>query len=574
MSTSSVSRAPSPVPSGPSLADVLVALRNDRTCSPRQRQDRCSAVRTLAKALGRRPEDLPADPGRLQGRVRDVNPVSVGLSPRRWRNVLSLARAALKQAGIKASVGRHTTPLSPAWVELYRRINRTHWRIGLSRFAHYCSAMGIDPSQVDDGVMAEYLNTLMEFGLTGEPREVHRVTCVYWNQAMATIPAWPKRAVVVPSYVQTYSLSWDAFPSSLRLEKDAYIERLSGSDLLADLDFRPLRPSSLKKKEYELRQFASALVHRGRDPTSIKTLADMVTLDAFKDALRFFLERHGNESTSQIHDLACTLKAVAKYQVKVIPEHLEPIEKICRQLDVGRRGLTDKNRKRLRQFDDPRNVAALVHLPERLLAIARKSDKPTVRDALRVQEALAIEFLLMDALRISELAPLDLNRHFDFPRKKGGPVSIFIPSGEVKNDEAIEHRLSLSVVQMLKFYLETYRPLLLRAPSSWLFPGEGPGHKSITGFAVQIKEAIARETGLEVNVHLLRHIGAKLQLEENPGAYGVMRLVLGHRSVTTTERSYCGTETTAAMKQFDDHVLALRKRLPSPWVRGRKTRRA
>ena len=496
MSTSSVSRVLSPAPSGPTLADVLAAVRDDSTCSPRQRQDRRSAVRTLAKALGRRPEDLPADPGLLQGRVQSVNPVSAGMNPRRWRNVLSLARTALRQAGIKTSPGRHTVPLSPAWANLYRHLNRTDWRIGLSRFAHHCSAMGIDPSQVDDGVMADYLKTLMEFGLTGEPREVHRVTCLYWNQALAAIPAWPRYTVTVPSYVQTYSLSWNAFPLSLRLEKDAYIERLSGSDLLAELDFRPLRPSSLKKKDYELRQFASALVHRGRDPASIKTLADLVGLDAFKDGLRFFLERHGNESTSQIHDLACTLKAAAKYQVKVALDHLEQMAKICRQLNIGRKGMTEKNRKRLRQFDDPRNVAALVHLPERLLAIARKNEKPTLGDALRVQEALAIEFLLMDALRISELAPLDLKRHFDFPKKKGGPISIFIPNGEVKNDEAIERRLPPSVVHILKIYLETYRPLLLRAPSSSLFPGEGSGHKAITGLAVQIKEAIARETDL------------------------------------------------------------------------------
>jgi integrase len=573
MSTSSASRGPAPTLLGPTLADVLAAVRGDPNCPARQRQDRCSGIRTLAKALGRRLEDLPADPGQLQGLIRKVNPVSVGLAPKRWRNALSLTRAALNQAGINASPGRHVTALSPAWADLYRHINRTTWRIGLSRFAHHCSAIGIDPSQVDDGVMAEYLKALTEFGLTGEPREVHRVTCVCWNQALAAIPAWPKRAVAVPCYIQTYTLSWDALPTSLRLDKDAYLKRLSGADLLAELDFRPLRPSSLKKKDYELRQFASALVHRGRDPASIKTLADMVSLDAYKDGLRFFLQRHGNESTSQIHDLACTLKAVARHWVGVSPDHLEQIRLICRRLVVSRKGMTEKNRKRLRQFDDERNVAALVHLPERLLAIARKSDKPTLTDALRVQEALAIEFLLMDALRISELAPLDLSRHFDFPKKKGGPISIFIPSGEVKNDEAIERELPASVVRSLMVYLETYRPLLLRAPSSSLFPGEGSGHKSITGLAVQIKEAIAREIGLDVNVHLLRHIGAKLYLEGNPGAYGVMRLVLGHRSVSTTERSYCGTETAAAMKQFDDHVLALRKRLPSPWARGRKNGR-
>jgi hypothetical protein len=71
------------------------------------------------------------------------------------------SRAALKQAGIKTVPGRDTAPLSPAWKDLYRHLNRTSWRIGLSRFAHYCSARGIDPLVVDDQVLAGYLEALL-----------------------------------------------------------------------------------------------------------------------------------------------------------------------------------------------------------------------------------------------------------------------------------------------------------------------------------------------------------------------------------------------------------------------------
>jgi hypothetical protein len=76
------------------------------------------------------------------------------------------------------------------------------------------------------------------------------VSCLYWNEAVAAIPAWPRHRVTVPNYTQIYSLPWDAFPSSLKRDVDAYIEHLTGSDLLADLDFRPLRPSSLKSRAY------------------------------------------------------------------------------------------------------------------------------------------------------------------------------------------------------------------------------------------------------------------------------------------------------------------------------------
>ena len=47
MSTSKSSRT---LPSDPSLAEVLAAIQSDLGCSARQRQDRCSAIRTFAKA--------------------------------------------------------------------------------------------------------------------------------------------------------------------------------------------------------------------------------------------------------------------------------------------------------------------------------------------------------------------------------------------------------------------------------------------------------------------------------------------------------------------------------------------
>ena len=72
------------------------------------------------------------------------------------------------------------------------------------------------------------------------------------------------------------------------------------------------------------------------------------------------------------------------------------------------------------------------------------------------------------------------------------------------------------------------------------------------------------ETPLRVKVdpHLFRHIAAKLDLEAQPGAYGVVRLLLaaiGHAAA----KYYCGTETAAALKHFDAFILSLRERRPA-----------
>ena len=68
----------------------------------------------------------------------------------------------------------------------------------------------------------------------------------------------------------------------------------------------------------------------------------------------------------------------------------------------------------------------------------------------------------------------------------------------------------------------------------------------------------------EVHPHLARHFAAKLHLTEHPGDYGSLRLVEGHKSVETLTRSYCGTETVAAIKHYDEHILKLRERHSAP----------
>ena len=85
--------------------------------------------------------------------------------------------------------------------------------------------------------------------------------------------------------------------------------------------------------------------------------------EAFKAALRFFLDRAGKK-TQRVHNLARSMRLIAKHYCRLDDETLATLEKICRKLDPGnRRQMTERNRKRLGQFDDPRNVARLLRFP-------------------------------------------------------------------------------------------------------------------------------------------------------------------------------------------------------------------
>ena len=100
MTAASASLAtPASQPAPSTLADVSALIQADQSLGTQRRHDICSALRSVSKALDRRPEEIPAHPGHLRDRLRTLTPAMVGLSPSRWRNVLSLTRFALKRAG-------------------------------------------------------------------------------------------------------------------------------------------------------------------------------------------------------------------------------------------------------------------------------------------------------------------------------------------------------------------------------------------------------------------------------------------------------------------------------------------
>ena len=76
-----------------SLEDVLLEIAKAEM-PPARRHDMASAVRTVARAIGRKPRDIEADPKMLGIRLKSVSAIALGLSQGRWNNVRSLLRSA------------------------------------------------------------------------------------------------------------------------------------------------------------------------------------------------------------------------------------------------------------------------------------------------------------------------------------------------------------------------------------------------------------------------------------------------------------------------------------------------
>ena len=357
---------------------------------------------------------------------------------------------------------------------------------------------------------------------------------------------------------EIYVLPWSDFPASLKADVDAFLVRLSGADLSEDGPSRPARAPTLKTREYQLRVAASALVHKGVDAESICSVADIVTLERFKLILRFLLDRHDGQTSPQVAQMAGFLKGVAKHWAKADDLALLQMQKMASRLSTGRRGLTAKNRERLRPFDDARMVALFLGLPQRIRREVEKDPRPPKRKAVDAQSAAAIGLLQAVPLRLGNLSRLDMRKNLI---ARGKRVYLVVPEGDTKNGEPVDFELPAETVEIVAWYIRDYRPHLVRAPTDALFPGEGSGPKSAYGLGAQIKAAVFRFTGLKVNPHLFRHAGAKIFLDQRPGQYEVVRQVLRHRSIETTTSFYAGAETRSAGQHYAAVINRLREEL-------------
>ena len=247
---------------------------------------------------------------------------------------------------------------------------------------------------------------------------------------------------------------------------------------------RPARASTLETREKQLRVAASALVHQGVERESIVTISDLVTLEHFKLILRFLLDRHDGQTSPQVAQIAAFLKGVARHWAKADDLTLLQMQKLASRLSTGRRGLTAKNRERLRPFDDPQTVALFLGLPQRIRREVEKDPRAPERKAVIAQMAAAIAILLVVPLRIGNLAKIDMRKNLI---ARGKRVYLVVPEGDTKNGEPVDFELPPEIVEIVGWYVREYRPHLLRAPTNSLFPGEGSRAKSAAGLGAQIK---------------------------------------------------------------------------------------
>jgi len=200
--------------------------------------------------------------------------------------------------------------------------------------------------------------------------------------------------------------------------------------------------------------------------------------------------------TPYLSQHAQLLGTIAKHWVKLDEESVTTLRGFASGLAPPRQGMVERNRARLRQFDLPANMDALVLLPSRVIQDVKKNDTGKREAALRVMFAVALEILSVAPMRVENLCGLEIDRHIVETRHgRARTRHIVIPGTETKTNVPFEKQLSPECCALLDTYISTYRTRVSATPGPWLFPGTNGGRRATTRLSTALQEFIFRQTG-------------------------------------------------------------------------------
>jgi integrase len=474
------------------------------------------------------------------------------MTGKRLANIRSDFLAAAKACEVQPVTSAKS--LSPEWAKLFKRRSGRRTHLGLMRLAGYSSARGIRPRDINDDVVSDLIAEVRNGSLHRNPNRLHRQVTLIWNEVAARVPGL--KMVTVASFRDPPKrIDWALLPAAFRQDVDKYLSWGSGSDpFAADARSRALAPETLRLRRDQIHAAASALVECGTKPASMRSLAEFVTANNLKTILRWRLEGVGGEENSFNHNLGRVLLQIAREWVKVDPPVLAELKRLVGKVPVPAMGLTDKNKRFLRQFDDPKALRRLVQLPEQLWSEVKRDSKPSFRTLAKAHAALAIAVLTYIPLRVQNLSDLAFDTHLFLRAGTGSISTLELSNGEVKNKRDLAFDIPHAVAKMLLEYRDRIAPRIIGHRPARLFvkvDGTPKGERSV---ARLIAFYAKRRAGIVVSPHQFRHLSAKVLLDAQPGAFETVRQLLGHKNDQTTVNAYAGIDSRRAARHHQ-HLI-------------------
>jgi integrase len=538
----------------PSIADAIATVMAATDLLAQQRTHWVCSLRQIAKALDAPPESLAARWSAIRFRVGQLHHAQVGIERKTLANHVSNLKAALAWFGNEQGLPKRGAPLMPEWQALRAQLKDPSRKAKLSGLIRYCSLKGIVPDAVDEAVVDDYMRYRADTTALAVDIKARRAIARAWNSSIGHIAGWPANLLIEPPLKTREGPHWVDFPDGLQRDVAAYLAYLAKPRRAVDgKRLSPCKPSTLRTKRNDLVAFAKQAVRSGTPIEDLTSFAALLNPDVVTRTLEAYWQEDGKEPGTFTIDLPKKLIAAARATGCLDAASLDALTEIRANLEQHRRaGLTEKNRKLVREVLTGDVWRQIVKLPRGLMAQARSAnDHASMKAAVTAQLAVAIGILTPAPVRIGNLAAVRLGENLIKPGGPKSPYWLVFPHYDVKNRVDLNFPLSMALTELIDEYIHVFRPRLIKgADEGWLFPSPEGGHKSEHLLSLQIKDRVKKETGLSITAHQFRHACAAIFLKHNPGQHELLRRILGHTSVRTTTNFYSGLETIQATETF------------------------
>jgi hypothetical protein len=511
-------------------------------------------------------------------------------------------RITAEWAKLEAAVLPHCRDQVP-WDPLYR-----HWII-LRALRRWCLARRIWPHQVTEEIIAHFVTNKRRS--TVSVRERTNRARSGWNFVTAHVAGWPATAFELLQRVDRFKdpiirngriivLGPEQFHTALRAQVSSYIENrgflpAAATEATAKASHRDNMVARLKRLDspqsgakvftfskarrrllaprtaYEHARTiflaATALHVSGEaDVSELRSIADVVTPKAaaiLADRIcdtRSRPTRHAADAVRKLCSIAT--RCGVTFSVAEILALQQLIQELLRDVEITA-DLSERNLRRLSQFDDERLFSMLVALPDvelrQLEEYRAKGGFIGIKKARRAEVAIAVDILNTLPIRISTLAALDLERNFIAPWRHRTNGRLVIWGDQEKNEKRLEAQISPRSWRLLSLYCSQYRPAIPGADkSSLLFPARTRiGHTGPSLLGTAIRKVVKQRIKVDVTVDLWRHImGTKL--EERSERSGDGQRLLGHVTGSRSTNHYIRVNTSDAAKRLRAITSAVR----------------
>jgi integrase len=547
----------------PSFADAMAAIDKAKELSPTQKRHWPTSLRQMGGYLDRPLSLIPTRIAAIGPAVKELHPARLGVNSKTFANHRANARAALLWFSRQTPDCGRKSPMDPCYRSLLEQVDDRYARDMLSPFFRFLSAESIQLSLVRNSHAEAYQAYRRDTSFGKVKRSQHRALVRHWNACAARIAGWPKIELTEPPYSSRFTgPTWQDFPQGLRDDIDAYCERITKRHkTVSGRIFRPCKQSTIDTRRRELIAAVRAAVAAGIPLEELKFLRDLLRPDRVEIIIKHYWQKNGEKPSLYTIDLASKLLALARSETlsEVDIEQLDAIRIALEQYRST--GLTEKNRRLIRQIAQSDVWREVVRLPRKLMAEARINamTKP-YRAAVTAQLAIAILILIRAPVRMQNLASICIGINLIRPGGPGAPYMLVFPDYDVKNGVPLEFAFDETTSGLIDEYIYEHRPHLMQGFNhDWLFAGAGQEHKGTKTLSEQISERLWKELGLKITPHQFRHAAAYIMLKADPGNYELVRRVLGHRSSATTRNFYIGFESLEATRLFGEMVTELER---------------